>query len=209
MSRRAFTLIELLVVVTVIAILAAIGLPNYIEAQTRAKVTRALADLQTMRVAAESYHVDAIVYPRMSWGAAPFNDQYEGQGSALQPIYGTFGNWVTTPLAYLQRFDFLDPFAGPDEDARADIRIYTYHDLRTWRDLVTNHSPSSPPDLAKFEQYFGNYALMSVGPDRTQGGETGVYFWLQYDPTNGTSSPGNIWRGQKFTDSQDIPNIDT
>jgi len=40
-ARRAFALIELLIVVAIIAILAAIAMPSSLEAQVRAKVSRA------------------------------------------------------------------------------------------------------------------------------------------------------------------------
>ena len=63
MTHRAFTLVELLVVIAVIAILAAIAIPNFLEAQTRAKVTRAKADLRVIAEALESYHVDHGRYP--------------------------------------------------------------------------------------------------------------------------------------------------
>ena len=41
-----FTLIEVLVVVAIVAILAAIAIPNFLEAQTRAKIARAKNDLR-------------------------------------------------------------------------------------------------------------------------------------------------------------------
>ncbi|HOE95113.1 MAG TPA: prepilin-type N-terminal cleavage/methylation domain-containing protein [Candidatus Sumerlaeota bacterium] len=63
-DRLAFTLIELLIVVAIIAILAAIAVPNFLEAQTRSKVARAQADLRSVKTALESYVVDNNEYPR-------------------------------------------------------------------------------------------------------------------------------------------------
>ncbi len=60
---RGFTLIELLIVVAIIAILAAIAVPNFLEAQTRSKVSRVNAEFRTCATAFESYRVDYNRYP--------------------------------------------------------------------------------------------------------------------------------------------------
>src|SRR5215213_6581646 len=96
--KRAFTLIELLIVVAIIAILAAIAVPNFLEAQTRAKIARVKNDLRTMATALESYAVDNQKYPprgiysRNADGSITKNS---GFVFTLDPI------WVTTPVAYL------------------------------------------------------------------------------------------------------------
>jgi len=63
MLKKGFTLIELLIVVAIIAILAAIAIPNFLQAQTRAKVSRAEADMRSIATALESYYVDHNEYP--------------------------------------------------------------------------------------------------------------------------------------------------
>src|SRR5437870_12866546 len=61
--KKGFTLIELLIVVAIIAILAAIAIPNFLAAQVRAKVSRAKAEMRTLATAIESYEVDNNRYP--------------------------------------------------------------------------------------------------------------------------------------------------
>ena len=58
MRKHGFTLIELLIVIAIIAILALIAIPNFLEAQTRAKVSRVKADMRTLGGACEAYTVD-------------------------------------------------------------------------------------------------------------------------------------------------------
>lgn len=62
-KRTGFTLIELLIVVAIIAILAAIAVPNFLEAQTRAKVSRGKMDMRAISTALESYKIDTNNYP--------------------------------------------------------------------------------------------------------------------------------------------------
>ena len=90
-NTKAFTLIELLIVVAIIAILAAIAVPNFLEAQTRSKVSRAQADLRTIATALETYRVDSNAYP---------------------PLVNSMGtSKLTTPIAYISSL-LRDPFAG-------------------------------------------------------------------------------------------------
>lgn len=62
MKRRkeslAFTLIELLIVVAIIGILAAIAVPNFLNAQVRAKISRVQADQNAYATAFEMYFLD-------------------------------------------------------------------------------------------------------------------------------------------------------
>lgn len=60
---RGFTLIELLVVITIIGILAAIALPNYIKAKDKAKEVEVKANLHTIQIALERYNTDNKAYP--------------------------------------------------------------------------------------------------------------------------------------------------
>ena len=95
--RFAFTLIELLVVVAIIAILAAIALPNFLEAQTRARVARVKSDLRTLSMAIETYTVD---FNRPPYDGEPGGGHYGWVNSQRQ---------LTTPVAYISSV-FADVF---------------------------------------------------------------------------------------------------
>jgi len=194
---RGFTLIELLIVVAIIAILAAIALPNFLEAQTRAKVSRVRADLRTITTALEAYAVE--------WNDYPPNDG----------AYNVIPVELTTPISYITNSRLADPFGKEvrekltADEARSKYytytKIVTYDEAEFW-ESVGKKCPREAIDhwsknKGAFEKY-GDWRLVSVGPD-------GDYLDLKnfppplrgsdilYDATNGTVSFGNILRTQK------------
>ncbi len=94
-----FTLIELLIVVAIIAILAAIAVPNFLEAQTRAKVSRVKSDMRTVATALESYRVDGNKYP------PDFQDNQPAYGGTVPKADRDYGFYInrtivlTTPIS--------------------------------------------------------------------------------------------------------------
>ncbi len=203
--ERAFTLIELLIVVAIIAILAAIAVPNFLEAQTRAKLSRNKADIRTLITATETYHVDYGKYP------IPSN----ADGSLMSNPFGSAEDWfetktaisLTTPIAYINR-RVGDVFAasGTEEAKNFHYTSSTYLDIRQNGDPAENWS-------AIFQNYYRElkgidppsiiqYYYLGFGPDKIHnidephtGPVTEPHEHSEgaiYDPTNGTLSSGDV-----------------
>jgi type II secretion system protein G len=193
----AFTLIELLIVVAIIAILAAIAVPNFLEAQTRAKVARVQNDMRAIATALESYAVDNNHYPS-SWDPKA-NFWINLYLDRLRPI--------TTPIAYMTSIP-PDPFIGDktqgiffngvlwNPDAYMTVQYAEdYYIPISMRNAI---SPPDHPGEGYVSREGANvcYKLESVGPDRLFNFQKPVTDSerIDYDPSNGTVSYGDIRR---------------
>jgi len=126
--NKGFTLIELLIVVAIIAILAAIAVPNFLEAQVRAKTGRVQNDLRSLAMAIEAYRVDHDMYPEGTDNPLFMPERMAELLGPLAPGYYAFRTrgpggltvgrnfaGVTTPIAYIGTIP-ADPFAARGTD---------------------------------------------------------------------------------------------
>lgn len=219
-----FTLIELLIVVAIIAILAAIAVPNFLEAQMRAKVSRVKADHRTIATGLETYHIDTNAYPLTNYDNRSLTFKV---GGGFQLTLER----LTTPISYLTgEGTFTDPFdpksgntyyRGPDLDT--PFKLDTSGDERTnrtyWYTAWTKDNMKTWSNTGQANSTPSWYFLESAGPDRRfhltaeflrsltvdndfNRARTGKLF---YDASNGTVSRGSIWRGGGAAPSVALP----
>jgi len=184
-----FTLIELLIVVAIIAILAAIAVPNFLEAQSRSKISRTMADMRSTGLAITAYKTDNIDYPNLGNYVGFLLKQNVG-------IDDNIGILLTSPISYLttipiDNFNTAAPIWGKEDAGVPKSFVYTVrlnNDDR-WGFFNWAVQGLSSHDL--------RWIIESAGPD--------VNWWTLvnvpqedrwagyvYDPSNGTISNGML-----------------
>ena len=117
--RGAFTLVEIMIVVAIIAMLAAIAVPNFLRARKRSQATRVLEDLRMIDSAIDQY---AIETNKVTGSPADWTDiqAYLKKGSTLYNSnhtdllgsdLGTTFNVDTIPTVPTATFDALSDVA--------------------------------------------------------------------------------------------------
>jgi prepilin-type N-terminal cleavage/methylation domain-containing protein len=203
-----FTLIELLIVVAIIAVLAAIAVPNFLLAQTRAKITAGFAGMRSIATALEAYRVDHNgALPGLGYMAAGWADRYR------------FDIPLTTPVPYMSSVP-QDPFyrqAGMNGVSSGPNYYYAYmlidHNIvhaimqkpvghvpgmwspvdpnarwfdRSIRDWVNYYYE---PPFHRWNHAQANFMIRGWGVLYNDGNYT---YYNPYDPSNGTLSKGEI-----------------
>ncbi len=189
MKTKGFTLIELLIVVAIIGILAAIAVPNFLNAQVRAKVARVRADVRALSTSLEMYNLDNNSYP-IDWGGPDVEDRSWRQ--------------LTTPVSYISGVDITrDPFTDDGSGAVGG----NFNNKRVFYDYgggVWYNSLAQGDARKAFYARTVGFLILSFGPNKARefpwndaaiegvGNRSDAGMRFVYHSSNGLGSLGDI-----------------
>jgi prepilin-type N-terminal cleavage/methylation domain-containing protein len=179
--EHGFTMIELTTVALIILVLIAIALPNFLEAQIRARTTAVTANLEVVAHALEEYYIAYRNYPvnavaKLPDGSLPGDENPHERGRALTVL--------TTPVVYLSSLPY-DLFSESDQST-------DFLDYINFVDLT-----GGPISMNTFQsQGSAAYLIASIGPNGVKETWAGRIppSLISYAPTNGTKSAGDLHR---------------
>ena len=169
--------------------LAAIAVPNFLEAQTRSKLARVKADMRTLTTALESYGVD--------------NNTYPDAKAFFTPMPSQRFNALTTPIAYITsppRDPFMRHTGNSYEDSIRAVDSDEPLDVYLYNPATNQFGPGAIDN--KINRM--SWSITSGGPDRIIEFpyyafadtfiQSGSHILYVYDASNGTVSKGEIFR---------------
>jgi len=211
-KQQGFTLIELLIVVAIIAILAAIAVPNFLEAQVRAKVSRARSDMRAIAVAQEAYMTDWNTYTFRDWSStttANWIGYQQGLRFLTSPVayiasvpYDAWGQYWDTPSGYPApggyswcppKFEFHSGSAATQQNSGA-WNAPNQAGLPADTFMIRSVGPDKYDDTWQYPWSNNTINWRLRNATGQQNGSVDEVIKLIYDPSNGTVSFGDIIR---------------
>ena len=198
--------IEILIVILIMAVLAVAAIPKQRERRALSQYASCRADMYSLAMAIEAYHVEWDDYPYFP------EDQFASSGFMNSDNIETLELWMgytpwtlTTPVAYLHELPIdqywpkdgvLNP-EGPNWFIENQLRLYHYDQ---------HHSGTFGHSWNERTAKGVEYLVLSIGPDllwragpfhnnildflNSRSGSGSLYMY--YDPTNGALSDGEI-----------------
>lgn len=177
-QNKGFTLLELMTVATLIGILTAIAVPNFLNATYRARIARSQAEIEGIVWALEMYSIDCDAYPQNEEsGASSIGD--------LVPL--------TQPIPYLSSIP-EDIFLSPNRLGSKEY-IETERNGNPFYAYINFLQTDGQRRLLRLYGQNGtaNYTVYGFGPAFTKGCNPMLpSSFILYMPSNGMVSQGVI-----------------